>query len=96
MALSNRDRINKMFEIIAPPLDDFISLVIGQGDPAVGAAWPKLVQAKDGASSTKAYSAHDPQVQFRILTESNITSGFKKGWYPFTKTLGKAGESFAI
>lgn len=96
MALSNRDRINKMFEIIAPPLDDFISLVIGQGDPAVGAAWPRLVQAKDGASSTKTYSAHDPQVQFRILTESNITSGFKKGWYPFSKTLGKAGESFAI
>ena len=96
MALSNRDRINKMFEIIAPPLDDFISLVIGQGDPAVGAAWPKLVQAKDGASSTKTYSAHDPQVQLRILTESNITSGFRKGWYPFTKTLGKAGESFAI
>lgn len=96
MALSNRDRINKMFEIIAPPLDDFISLVIGQGDPAVGAAWPKLVQAKDGASSPKTYSAHDPQVQFRILTESNITAGFKKGWYPFNKTLGKAGESFAI
>lgn len=96
MALSNRDRINRMFEIIAPPLDDYISLVIGQGDPAVGAAWPKLVQAKDGASSTKTYSAHDPQVQFRILTESNITSGFRKGWYPFNKTLGKAGESFAI
>ncbi|OHV00237.1 AAA family ATPase [Mycobacterium talmoniae] len=85
-----------MFEIIAPPLDDFISLVIGQGDPALGAAWPKLVQTKDGASSPKTYSAHDPQVQFRILTESNITAGFKKGWYPFTKTLGKAGESFAI
>lgn len=96
MALSNRDRINKMFEIIAPSLDDFISLVIGQGDPATGAAWPKLVQAKDGASSAKTYNAHDPQVQFRILTESNITSGFKKGWYPFSKTLGKAGESFAI
>lgn len=96
MALSNRDRINKMFEIIAPPLDDFISLVIGQGDPATGAAWPKLVQAKDGASSTKTYSAHDPQVQFRMLTESNITAGFKTGWYPFSKTLGKAGESFAI
>ncbi|KUI38022.1 AAA family ATPase [Mycobacterium sp. IS-1590] len=85
-----------MFEIIAPPLDDFISMVIGQGDPAVGAAWPKLVQAKDGASSNKTYSPHDPQIQFRILTESNITGGFKKGWYPFNKTLGKAGESYAI
>ncbi|WP_197416164.1 Swt1 family HEPN domain-containing protein [Mycobacterium sp. GA-1199] len=96
MALSNRDRINRMFEIVAPPLDDFISMVIGQGDPAVGAAWPKLVQAKDGATSNKTYSPHDPQIQFRILTESNITAGFKKGWYPFNKTLGKAGESYAI
>ncbi|KUI43016.1 AAA family ATPase [Mycobacterium sp. GA-1199] len=85
-----------MFEIVAPPLDDFISMVIGQGDPAVGAAWPKLVQAKDGATSNKTYSPHDPQIQFRILTESNITAGFKKGWYPFNKTLGKAGESYAI
>ena len=25
MALSNRDRIGKMFELLAPPLDDFIA-----------------------------------------------------------------------
>lgn len=99
MALSNRDRINRMFEVIAPALDDFISSVIGQGDPAVGAAWPKLVQNKDsknGASATKTYEPLDPQVQLRMLTESNITGGFRKGWYPFNEALGKAGESFAI
>ena len=39
MALSNRDRINRMFEVMAPALDDFIASVIGQGDPALGAAW---------------------------------------------------------
>lgn len=99
MALSNRDRINRMFEVIAPALDDFISSVIGQGDPAVGAAWPKLVQNKDsrnGAPATKTYEPLDPQVQLRMLTESNITGGFRKGWYPFNEALGKAGESFAI
>lgn len=99
MALSNRDRINRMFETMAPPLDDFIASVIGQGDPALGAAWTKLVQFKDGkkgAPSDKTYNPLDPQVQFRILTESGITSGFKSGWYPFNKTFGKAGESFAI
>lgn len=99
MALSNRDRINRMFEVIAPALDDFISSVIGQGDPAIGAAWPKLVQnkdAKNGAPSSKTYEPLDPQVQLRMLTESNITGGFRKGWYPFNESLGRAGESFAI
>ncbi|TDK92004.1 ATP-binding protein [Mycolicibacterium mucogenicum] len=88
-----------MFEVIAPALDDFISSVIGQGDPALGAAWPKLVQNKDsknGAPSTKTYEPLDPQVQLRMLTEGNITGGFRKGWYPFNEALGKAGESFAI
>ncbi|MFV8277340.1 Swt1 family HEPN domain-containing protein [Mycobacteroides abscessus] len=99
MALSNRDRINRMFETMAPALDDFIASVIGQGDPALGAAWTKLVQLKDGkngAPADKTYNPLDPQVQFRMLTERNITSSFKPGWYPFNKTFGKAGESFAI
>ncbi|TXI48376.1 MAG: ATP-binding protein [Mycolicibacter arupensis] len=88
-----------MFEVMAPALDDFIASVIGQGDPALGAAWTKLVQIKDGkkgAPADKTYNPHDPQVQFRILTESSITSSFKTGWYPFNKSFGKAGESFAI
>ena len=99
MALSNRDRINRMFEVMAPALDDFISSVIGQGDPAVGVEWPKLVQNKDtknGAPPTKSYEPLDPQVQLRMLTESNITSGYRRGWYPFNESLGRAGESFAI
>ncbi len=99
MALSNRDRIDRMFQIMSPVVDDFISSVIGQGDAAVGASWPKLVQTKDSknfAPTGKTYDPHDPQVQLRMLTESNITGGFKKGWYPFNEALGRAGESFAI
>ena len=99
MALSNRDRIDRMFQAMAPALDDFIASVIGQADPAMGAVWTKLVQAKDvknGAPADKTYDPLDPQVQFRILTEGNITAGFKPGWYPFNKALGRAGESFAI
>ena len=99
MALSNRDRIDRMFQTMAPALDDFIASVTGQGDPGLGAVWTQLVQAKDvknGAPDDRIYDPLDPQVQFRILTEGNITSGFKSGWYPFSKALGKAGESFAI
>ena len=47
MALSNRDRVGKMFEAIAPALDDYISSVIGAVDPSAGANWVQLVAAKD-------------------------------------------------
>ncbi|KHL03149.1 Swt1 family HEPN domain-containing protein [Sinomonas humi] len=99
MALSNRDRIDRMFQMMAPALDDFISAVIGQADPVLGSEWTKLVQGKDlknGVPTGKVYDPLDPQVQFRMLTEANITGGYKQGWYPFNQTLGKAGESFAI
>ncbi|MBL7487502.1 DUF499 domain-containing protein [Frankia sp. AgB1.9] len=99
MALSNRERIDRMFQVMAPALDDFISSVIGQANPALGAEWIKLLQAKDvknGAPVDKAYDPRDPQAQLRMLTESNLTGGFQPGWYPFNNALGKVGESFAI
>lgn len=98
MALSNRDRIDRMFQLMAPAVDDFISATIGQADAALGADWVKLVEAKDvrnGAPAGKVYDPLDPQVQFRILTENNITNNYKPGWYPFTQTVGRAGETFA-
>jgi len=72
--------------------------VIGQEDPRLGADWTKLVQGKDlknGAPAGKSYDPLDPQVQFRLLTEGNITGGFKQGWYPFKQAIGRAGETFA-
>ncbi|MBZ4613710.1 ATP-binding protein [Mycobacterium avium subsp. hominissuis] len=88
-----------MFVAMAPALDDFIASIVGQGNPSLGAEWTKLVQGKDlknGAPSTKTYEPLDPQVQFRMLTEANITGGYRKGWYPFDEALGKAGKSYAI
>ncbi|GAA2183878.1 Swt1 family HEPN domain-containing protein [Brooklawnia cerclae] len=98
MALSNRDRVDRMFQLTAPALDDFISSVIGQEDKVLGAQWVTLVQAKDaknGVPATKSYDPLDPQVQFRILTESNITGGYRHGWYPFDPVLDKAGKAYA-
>ena len=98
MALSNRDRIERMFQVMAPALDDFISSVIGQANPALGADWVKLVQARDvknGASVNKTYDPLDPQVQLRILTEGKITGSYQPGWYPFNSSLGRVGETFA-
>lgn len=99
MAISNRDRMGQMFEILAPALDDFISTVVGKEDQALGADWTTLVLAKDvknGAPATKQYDPLDPQVQFRMLTEGNITSGYRPRWYPFSEAIGRAGESYAI
>lgn len=94
MAKSNRDRIEEMFQVLAPALDDYIASVIGSVDKAVGANWVELVRNKDG-DPPKAYEPLDPQVQFRMLTEKNITTRIKQGWYPFGDTLGRTGESFA-
>ncbi|MFT3835286.1 MAG: Swt1 family HEPN domain-containing protein [Micropruina sp.] len=97
MALSNRDRIDRMFTVLAPALDDFIASVIGQGDKALGAVWASLVEKRDNQKQIygKSYDPLDPQLQFRMLTEGAITSTFKPGWYPFNKAIGRAGETYA-
>ncbi|MFB8229430.1 Swt1 family HEPN domain-containing protein [Cellulosimicrobium sp. NPDC055967] len=96
MALSNRDRVNRMFEVMAPALDDFISGVVGRANPQLGAQWAKLVAAKDAKKGVdKQYDPLDPQVQLRILTEGNITAAVKPGWFPFDEALGRAGQFYA-
>ncbi len=69
MAISNRDRIDRMFQVMAPALDDFIASVIGQGDPALGAAWMKLVQAKDAKNGA------NPGTRPTIRSTRNCSSG---------------------
>lgn len=96
MALSNRDRIDRMFQTMAPALDDFISSVIGQANPQLGAEWVKLVAAKDAKKGVeKAYDPLDPQAQLRMLTEKNIPHLVKPGWFPFSDVLDRQGESYA-
>ncbi|MBI2692601.1 MAG: ATP-binding protein [Solirubrobacterales bacterium] len=96
MATSNRDRINKMFELLAPALDEFIAGAVSTvlvGD----STWPKLVQAVDmekGHAGERTYSSLDPQLQLRVITEQ-IPARLKKGWYPFTAALGRTGVGYA-
>src|SRR3954454_11391569 len=95
MAISNRDRIGKMFELLAPALDDFIARAVGpQLRP--GTSWTVLVQLKDEKKGIdgKDYDRLDPQVQLRMLTE-NIPHNLKAGWYPFDDALGRVGKGYA-
>jgi len=95
MAISNRDRIGKMFELLAPALDDFISRAVAAELPE-GASWAALVAMKDKKKGIegKEYDRLDPQVQLRMLTE-NIPHNLKPGWYPFDDAIGRVGQGYS-
>nr|HMT06305.1 Swt1 family HEPN domain-containing protein [Solirubrobacterales bacterium] len=91
----NRDRIGKMFGILAPELDRFIA---GAVEPELedGVTWEKLVALKDAKKGKPGgeYERLDPQVQLRFLTE-NVPHKIKPGWYPFDDQLSPTQRSFA-
>ncbi len=95
MATSNRDRVGKMFELLAPALDDFIARSVAPQLPE-GAVWPALVAMKDKKKGIegKEYGRLDPQVQLRMLTE-NIPHNVKPGWYPFDDAIGRVGQGYS-
>jgi predicted AAA+ superfamily ATPase len=95
MATSNRDRIGQMFDLLSEPLGRFIADVLGPELPA-GSSWIQLVALKDSENGItgKTYSAEDPLVQLRMLTE-NIPHQVKKGWFPFDGRLSHGQKSFA-
>lgn len=94
MATSNRDRIGRMFEILAEALDPFIAEVL---EPQIGDSdWALVVKLADEEKgiSGKAYSREDPAVQLRMLTEG-LTGRVKKGWYPFKGVVTREHEAYA-
>ncbi|MET4135389.1 DUF499 domain-containing protein [Pseudarthrobacter sp. PvP090] len=95
MALSNRDRIGQMFEVLAPALNSFIGSILAP-HLTDGADWTQVVAARDTKKGIegKTYSALDPQVQLRMLTE-NIPHQVKPGWYPFDGELNPVHKSYA-
>jgi hypothetical protein len=95
MAISNRDRVGKMFELLAPALDDFIARAV-TSELTDGASWSALVAMKDNKKGIegKEYDRLDPQVQLRMLTE-NIPHNLKPGWYPFDDAIGRVGQGYA-
>jgi HEPN superfamily Swt1-like protein/uncharacterized protein DUF499 len=95
MAISNRDRVGRMFELLAPALDNFIARSVAP-ELAEGASWTTLVALNDKQQQAQSddYHEFDPQVQLRMLTE-DIPNGVKQGWYPFDDTIGRVGQGYS-
>lgn len=95
MAVSNRDRIGRLFDTLAPALDEFIQRVV-QPELTADTDWTLLVTLRDQQKGItgKAYARTDPHLQLRMLSEG-ITGQVKKGWYPFGAHLSRSQESLA-
>ena len=96
MALSNRDRINKAMELLGPAVNRFLSTLLDDQLPD-GTTWVDLLKLKDqgkGAPSSKAYSADDPSDSLRVFTD-NLTSNYRRGWYPLSARLSRVEQSYA-
>ncbi|MEV4655574.1 Swt1 family HEPN domain-containing protein [Micromonospora sp. NPDC049301] len=87
MAISNRDRIGKGFELLAAGLEKFVDDSMGAATPG-DRDWAEVLEARDAAKhgTTKTYSKSDPQVQLRMLTEE---------WRVFKDQLSRVEQSFA-
>lgn len=95
MAKTNRERIGKAIDLLAPELEAFIHRVISADTPE-GANFAQLVQVRDESRgiSGKTYKPEDLQVQLRFITEG-ISNQVKPGWWPFRGHLTRVQESYA-
>lgn len=95
MSLSNRDRIERLFDTMAPALDAYLTRVC-VGVLPEGKDWTLLLAARDAKNgiTNKVYSRTDPQNQIRVLTE-HVTSVLPGGQNPFASELGHSQRNYA-
>src|SRR5680860_815458 len=87
MAISNRDRVSRGFELLADGLAPFVDQVMAAAMPA-GQDWVALLAARDGAKfgNERAYSKTDPQLLLKVLTEE---------WRIFKDRLSRPEQAMA-
>ncbi len=88
MAVSNRDRVGRGFEVLAEGLGPFVDLRMSGAAKEVGGDWIALMEARDEAKNgaKKTYDKNDPAVQLRMITDE---------WRVFSKVLSRAQQSLA-
>ncbi len=86
MAVSNRDRVQRAFELLAVGLEPFVDQKMGAAAP--DGDWIGLLEGRDEQKNgmRKSYDKHDPAVLLRCITED---------WRVFSRSLSRAQQSFA-
>ena len=86
MAISNRDRVQKGFELLADGLGPFVDQKMGAAAP--DGDWISLLESRDEAKNgvRKSYDKNDPAVLLRCITDD---------WRVFHRSLSRAQQSLA-
>lgn len=88
MAISNRDRIGKGFEILALGLLEFVDRQMSAAAETTGRDWISVIESRDESKNgtKRHYEKTDPAVQLRMITDE---------WRIFGKVLSRAQQSLA-
>ncbi|HEX6356066.1 DUF499 domain-containing protein [Actinophytocola sp.] len=92
MAVSNRDRIGQMFDLLAPKLDAFLSQIL---DPQLeaGRTWVNIITTVDNSDSREVHRG-DPSVQLKLITR-DYTHRYRRNWRPLNSHLNRTHLAYA-
>jgi len=88
MAISNRDRVSKGFDVLSAGLLDFVDRQMSSATSGMGDDWVQILEKRDEVKigAKKIYEKEDPAVQLKVITEE---------WRIFGKVLSRAQQSLA-
>jgi predicted AAA+ superfamily ATPase len=88
MAISNRDRVSKGFDVLSAGLFEFVDRHMLAAMEGVASDWIQVIEKRDETKNgvKKNYEKEDPAVQLRVITEE---------WRVFGKVLSRAQQSLA-
>ena len=88
MAISNRDRVSKGFDVLSAGLIDFVDRQMTSASEGIGIDWVEVIEKRDETKNgvKKNYEKEDPAVQLKVITEE---------WRIFGKVLSRAQQSLA-
>lgn len=90
MATSNRDRIGKMFDLLAPELEAFLHRQVGRTEG--GKDWVDIYC--EVAPGNHEVHPGDPSVQLKFLSEG-YTNRYRRGWRPLSGAFNRTHEAWA-
>ena len=88
MAISNRDRVSKGFDVLSAGLHAFVDRQMSSASEGIGLDWIEVIEKRDETKNgvKKNYEKEDPAVQLKVITEE---------WRVFNKVLSRAQQSLA-